>query len=79
SRVIHAARMSRDRYGQLICAGFASVYGFYLLLNVGMCLGLAPVAGLPLPLVSYGGSNLAVTLFAFGIVANVYSRRYAFY
>lgn len=78
-RIVHAARLSRDRYGSLVCAGLASIYGFYLLLNVGMCLGLAPVAGIQLPLVSYGGSNLAITLLAMGIVANIYSKRYAFY
>lgn len=79
SRIVHAARVSRDRYGQLVCSGFAGMYAFYMLINIGMCLGFAPVAGVQLPLVSYGGSNLAVTLFAMGIVANVYSRRYAFY
>lgn len=79
SRIVHAARMSRDRYGQLVCIGIAAVYGTYMLLNIGMCLGLAPVVGVPLPLVSYGGSNLAITLFSMGIIANVYSRRYAFY
>lgn len=78
-RVIHAARLARDRYGSLLCCGVASVYAFYLFVNVGMCLGLMPVAGVPLPLLSYGGSNLAMTLFALGIVGNVYSRRYAFY
>jgi rod shape determining protein RodA len=78
-RIIDTARLARDRYGYLVCSGLASVYGFYLLMNVGMCLGLVPVAGVQLPLVSYGGSSLVVTLFALGIVANIYSRRYAFY
>lgn len=78
-RVVHTARIARDRYGYLVCSGIAVIHAFYLVVNVGMCLGLMPVAGIPLPLVSYGGSNLAVTLFTFGIVANIYSRRYAFY
>lgn len=78
-RVVQTARLARDNYGYLVCCGIAVVYGFYLILNVGMCLGLMPVAGVPLPLLSYGGSNLAMTLFAMGIAANVYSRRYAFY
>ena len=45
--------------------------------NFGMSVGLLPVIGVPLPLVSYGGSNLVATMWALGIVVSVYSRRYA--
>lgn len=78
-RMVDTARQARDRYGYLVCCGMASVFGFHFLVNVGMCLGFVPVAGIPLPLLSYGGSNLAMTLLSLGIVANIYSRRYAFY
>ncbi len=44
-----------------------------------MCLGFLPIAGLELPLVSYGGSNLVASLWALGIVESIYSRRYAFH
>lgn len=76
-RIVAAARQARDRYGYLVCAGLASTIAFQLVLNVGMCVGLMPVAGVPLPLVSYGGSSLLVTLWTLGIVANIYARRYA--
>jgi len=76
-RLVNAARVARDHYGYLICSGLAAYYGFSLFINVGMCLGMVPVAGIPLPLVSYGGSNLTMTLFAIGIAENVYARRYA--
>ena len=76
-RVVAAARLARDKFGYLVCAGLASTMAFQLALNVGMCLGLMPVAGVPLPLVSYGGSSLLVTLWSLGIVANIYARRYA--
>jgi len=76
-RLVNAARAARDHYGYLVCCGLAAYYGFSLLVNVGMCLGLVPVAGIPLPLVSYGGSNLTMTLFALGIAENIYARRYA--
>ena len=76
-RIVAAARQARDRYGYLVCAGLASTLAFQLTLNVGMCVGLMPVAGVPLPLVSYGGSSLFVTLWTLGIVANIYARRYA--
>lgn len=78
-RIVHTARLARDRYGYLVCCGMAVTYGFYLLANVGMCVGMMPVIGIPLPLVSYGGSSLAISLFSLGIVANIYARRYAFY
>jgi rod shape determining protein RodA len=79
ARIVRAAEFARDRYGYLVCAGIASIFGFYLLVNVGMCLGTLPVAGIPLPFVSYGGSNLVVNLWALGIVGNIYSKRYAFF
>ncbi|MEK7859545.1 MAG: FtsW/RodA/SpoVE family cell cycle protein [Elusimicrobiota bacterium] len=76
-RIITAARLARDRYGFLVCCGIAAMFAFNLSLNAGMCLGLMPVAGIPLPLISYGGSSLMITLGALGIVANVYARRYS--
>ncbi|MFI5347453.1 MAG: rod shape-determining protein RodA [Elusimicrobiota bacterium] len=76
-RIVTAARLARDRYGYLVCAGLAAMYAFVMLLNIGMCVGLMPVAGIPLPLISYGGSSLVINLWSLGIVANVYARRYA--
>lgn len=76
-RIVTAARLARDRFGYLVCVGLAAMLTFQLALNVGMCLGLMPVAGVPLPLVSYGGSSLMITLWSLGIVANIYARRYA--
>lgn len=77
-RIIGAAQTARDRFGYLVCVGLASLFGFHLMVNVGMCLGLVPVAGVPLPLVSYGGSNLVISLWALGIVGNIYARRHSF-
>lgn len=77
-RIVCAGHLARDRYGFLVCSGLAAVFGFQMMINVGMCLGAVPVAGLPLPMVSYGGSSLVVSLWALGIVNNVYSKRYAF-
>lgn len=76
-RIVTAARQARDRYGYLVCAGLASMFAFVLALNMGMCVGLMPVAGIPLPLISYGGSSLVINLWSLGIVANIYARRYA--
>ena len=76
-RIVTAARQARDRYGYLVCAGLASMFAFVMILNIGMCVGLMPVAGIPLPLISYGGSSLVINLWSLGIVANIYARRYA--
>ena len=76
-RIVTIGKAARDRYGFLVCSGLATMFCFELVLNVGMCLGLMPVAGIPLPLISYGGSSLVITLWSLGIVANIYSRRYA--
>jgi rod shape determining protein RodA len=76
-RIVAAARSARDRYGYLVCSGLASMFAFVMILNIGMCVGLMPVAGIPLPLISYGGSSLVINLWSLGIVANIYARRYA--
>ena len=76
-RIVLVGRLARDRYGFLVCAGLATMFAFELALNVGMCVGLMPVAGIPLPLISYGGSSLMITLWSLGVIANIYSRRYA--
>lgn len=68
--------VARDRFGGLVASGFASMFAFYALLNLGMTMGLAPVAGVPLPLVSYGGSSVVSSLFAVGLLMSIHWRRY---
>jgi rod shape determining protein RodA len=53
------------------------MFMIYFFINFGMLLGLSPVAGVPLPLLSYGGSNLVATLLSLGLVQSIYARRYA--
>ncbi|MCB4757594.1 MAG: FtsW/RodA/SpoVE family cell cycle protein [Elusimicrobia bacterium] len=67
---------SRDRFGSLVAAGFATMFGFYALLNIGMTMGMAPVAGVPLPLVSYGGSSMASSMMAVGLLLSIHMRRH---
>ncbi len=76
-RIMHGARLARDRFGYLVNCGIFGMFLVYFCINFGMLLGLSPVAGVPLPLVSYGGSNLVATLAALGIAESVYARRYA--
>ncbi len=76
-RVMQGARLARDRFGYLVNCGIFGMFLVYFGINFGMLLGFAPVAGVPLPLLSYGGSNLVATMAAVGIAESVYARRYA--
>ena len=76
-RIRLCAKLARDRFGYLVNCGIFGMFMVYFFINFGMLLGLTPVAGVPLPLLSYGGSNLAATLIAIGLVQSIYARRYA--
>ena len=65
---IHA----RDRFGLLLASGIVSLIAFQAAINIGVVTSLLPNKGLPLPFVSYGGSNLVVALFSIGVLLNIY-------
>ena len=70
-RLFWLAKNLRDRFGQLILVGFGSLVAFQSLINMGAISGLLPLAGVPLPFISYGGTALAVFLTLGGISANI--------
>jgi rod shape determining protein RodA len=72
------ANLTSDRFGKLIATGIGVLLGFQVIINIGMTIGLMPVVGIPLPLVSYGGSSLLSTLVAIGLLLNVFMRRSTF-
>ena len=72
------ASSSKDAFGALLAVGLVGVLFWPAAINVAMVLGLAPVIGVPLPLVSYGGSHLLASLIALGLLMNVSMRRYVF-
>ncbi|MDR0734782.1 MAG: rod shape-determining protein RodA [Elusimicrobiota bacterium] len=74
-RTAAVAGMAGDRYGGLVCCGVFGIFFTYMTVNFGMLIGFVPVAGVPLPFISYGGSNLVASMWAFGLVESVYSRR----
>ena len=74
-RTTITATLSSDLYGYFVCMGIFGIFFTYLIINFGMLIGLVPVAGIPLPFISYGGSNLVASMWAFGIVESVYRRR----
>jgi rod shape determining protein RodA len=73
-RMLRAAKLARDTFGRLICVGIAAWLFFQIAVNIGMNLNLLPVAGLPLPFISYGGSSLVPMLAAIGVVQSVLLR-----
>lgn len=75
-RIIQNAQMASDRAGLLICVGVASVLLFHIFVNVGMVVGRMPVTGIPLPLMSSGGSSLLSVFIMLGLVQSVRLRRY---
>jgi rod shape determining protein RodA len=76
-QVVQNAQTAPDRAGMYICMGVATVLLFHLLVNVGMAVGFMPVTGIPLPLMSYGGSNTFSIFMMLGLVNNVRLRRFA--
>jgi rod shape determining protein RodA len=75
-RVLEAARLAKDRLGSYLVLGVLASFTFQVIYNVTMSAGLAPVKGLTLPLMSYGGSSMIATLAGFGLVLNVRMRRF---
>jgi rod shape determining protein RodA len=73
-RILRAASLARDAFGRLIACGVATMIFFQTFVNIGVNVGLLPVTGLTLPLVSYGGSSLWATLFGIGLVESVVMR-----
>jgi rod shape determining protein RodA len=74
-RLSWSASVAPDRFGYLLCSGVAVLVCFQVVENIGMNVGLTPIAGIPLPLISYGGSALVANLAALGGVQSVMLRR----
>jgi rod shape determining protein RodA len=75
-RTLEAARLAKDRLGAYLVLGVLASFTFQVVYNITMSAGLAPVKGLTLPLMSYGGSSMIATLAGFGLVLNVRMRRF---
>ncbi|HZR22140.1 MAG TPA: rod shape-determining protein RodA [Vicinamibacterales bacterium] len=75
-RALEAARLAKDRMGSYLVLGVLASFTFQVIYNITMSAGLAPVKGLTLPLMSYGGSSMIATLAGFGLILNVRMRRF---
>ncbi len=73
-RALSIARNTDDLFGRVAAAGIACWFGFQAFQNIGMCLGIMPVTGVPLPFVSYGGSSMFAGMLAIGLLQNIHLR-----
>ena len=74
-RIWRVAHLAEDEYGRLICVGVFSMFLFQAFQAIGMNMGMMPVTGIPLPLISFGGSSMLASLMALGLVQNVHAHR----
>ncbi len=76
--ILNVALSARDRVGAVICIGVAAMTFWHVIVNVAMVLGIAPVVGVTLPFISYGGSSIVIFFIAMGLVANVSLRKHGY-
>ena len=74
-KIIMLSRKVKDGFGRLICIGVFAMIFAHVVENIGMCIGLFPITGIPLPLISYGGSSMLTNLIGLGLVLSVSARR----
>lgn len=72
---LRAAQLSRDRFGQYLCIGIAAILMTHTFINVGMTIGIMPITGVPLPMLSYGGTFVLTCCILLGLVQSVYRHR----
>jgi rod shape determining protein RodA len=70
-RCFYIASKAQDRYGEYMVAGFSAMIMFHFIENIGMCIGILPITGIPLPFVSYGGTAMIANYAAIGIILSV--------
>lgn len=75
---LQTAIVAKDRFGRLLAAGIAIYLAMHIVVNIGMMCGLLPITGVPLVLISYGGSSVLANMIALGILQSIYSRRFTF-
>lgn len=70
--------VASNQFGRLLSAGISAYLAIHILVNIGMMIGFLPITGVPLVLVTYGGSSIMATMIALGILQSIYSRRFRF-
>jgi rod shape determining protein RodA len=73
-RALRILTMSKNFYGALVAGGITAMLMFQVFVNVGMTIGIMPITGIPLPLISYGGSSVVTTLMAIGLLQSIHAQ-----
>ena len=71
-RSLRILTMAKNLYGTLVAGGILAMLMFQVFVNTGMTIGIMPITGVPLPLLSYGGSSVLVTLISFGLLQSIH-------
>ena len=66
--MVKIGNSTRSNFGKIYCYGFSTAFFIYVIVNMGMVLGLLPIVGAPLPIMSYGGSSMLATMFGLSVV-----------
>ncbi|RPJ70119.1 MAG: rod shape-determining protein RodA, partial [Desulfobacteraceae bacterium] len=74
-RGLYIATQAQDTYGRLLAGGLTLIFFVYVFVNTGMVSGLLPVVGVPLPLVSYGGTSLVTIMAGFGMMMSIHTHK----
>ena len=74
-RGMHIAYKSRDLFGTFVATGIVAMFAFNFIQNVGMCIGVVPITGIPLPFLSYGGTAMITNFIAIGILLSISARK----
>jgi rod shape determining protein RodA len=78
-RGVSVAASTKNPFASLVAVGLVSIFAFHVVVNIGMTVGVMPVTGLPLPLISYGGSSMVTSLIMVGMILNVSVKRFHYY
>ena len=74
-RIINISRRTKDTFGKMICIGTFAIIFIHVVENVGMCIGLLPITGIPLPFISYGGSSMLTNMILIGMINSISARK----
>ena len=74
-RMANIAKTAKDNFGSLLCVGIFAMILAHFVENIGMCMGILPITGIPLPFISYGGSSMLTNMIAIGLLMSVATRR----
>jgi rod shape determining protein RodA len=75
SRCLYISVQAQDTYGRLLCGSLSATFFVYIFVNIGMVIGILPVVGVPLPLISYGGTSMVTLLAGFGIIMSIHTHK----